>query len=619
MALAIHLLGKPRIERDGVVAIRPQGRKPWALLAYLLCSRGPVPRERLGALLFSDADDPLGALRWNLKELRRLLGDPRALRGDPLDLSLPLGSFVDVRAVEWGTWMEALDVPGLGGDLLEGMDFPRSAAFEAWLLNERRRLAALTQAVLREAALARLAAGQTEAAIEAAASLVVLDPLTEEHQALLIRSYAASGDAGAASRQLAACVELFRGELGIEPGSGVYSAVHASPASAASRPASDAAAAQTQLEAGQAALGAGMLEPGLECLRRAVSASQQSREDHVRAQALFALGSALAHAGWLRHQEAAVALHEVIALGERVGEPTTSAAAYRELAWIELMAARYDRAQQLLSRAASLAGPDPVERAAVLLIQGMCLTDVGRYRESIDLLIDSIELAEDGGDGKRLVYSLTWLGRARLLRGELGAARQALERALTLGRSERWIWVTPLPEAFLGEVEIREGNLEAAGRALEHSFAMACQVGDPCFESLSARSIGLLEAARGDAEAAVARLKEARMRLLTTPDYTWSMAYALDALCSVAVRHGAEGASLWIHDLESLGARTGMREFVARAYLHQARLGDDSAIEAAKLMAAEIDNPALHELLTPPTHRPRARHAIPLVGHGRLG
>ena len=229
----------------------------------------------------------------------------------------------------------------------------------------------------------------------------------------------------------------------------------------------------------------------------------------------------------------------------------------------------------------------------------------GKIRESIDLLEDAVALAAEGGDGKRLVYALSWLGRVQLLRGELGMARRTLERAATLARSASWIWATALPESLLGEVEIREGNLGAAGPALEHAFAMACQVGDPCFESLSMRGLGLLEAARSDVEAAVALLKEARMRVVTTPDYTWSMAYALDALCSVTVAHEVEGAADWINDLESLGGRTGMREFVARAYLHRARLGDGGALEAAKLIAAEIHNPALDELLTSPVHRPR--------------
>jgi DNA-binding SARP family transcriptional activator len=609
MSLAIHLLGKPRIELDGVPADSPKGRKSWALLAYMLCSRAPVSRERIGGLLFSDADDPLGSLRWNLAELRRLLANPQILRGDPLQLSLPPGSFVDIRALESGTWMEASEVHDLGRDLLEGLDFPTAPAFEAWLLNERRRVAASAHAVLREAALAQLAVGKAEAAIDFAARLVTLDPLAEEHQALLIRSYAVAGDTVAASRQLGACVELFRRELGVDPGPGVLLAVHASPISSATRPASGAAAARAQLEAGEAAVRAGMLEPGLECLRTAILEAHASGDDQVKVRALLALGSALAHAGSHRRQEAAAALHKVIAIGERVGGRTTSAAAYRELAWLEVMAAHYGRAQQQLSRAASLAESDVEERAAISLVLGMCLTDLGRYGESIDVLEDSVELAAESGGGKQLVYSLSWLGRAWLLRGEFAVARRMLERAMALVQAESWIRVTALPESLLGEVEIHDGRLAAAGQALEHAFAMACRVGDLCFESLAARGLGILDAARGDVDAAVTRLRDARLRLATAPDYTWSMAYVLDALCSVAVGHGVEGALDWVNDLESMGGRTGMREFVAHAYLYRARLGEVGAIESARHLAAEIDNPALDALLRSPVPRSPAAGA----------
>lgn len=41
----------------------------------------------------------------------------------------------------------------------------------------------------------------------------------------------------------------------------------------------------------------------------------------------------------------------------------------------------------------------------------------------------------------------------------------------------------------------------------------------------------------------------------------------------------------------------GMRELAVRANLHRARLGDESALAAARLGAGSIDNPALDALL----------------------
>ena len=40
-----------------------------------------------------------------------------------------------------------------------------------------------------------------------------------------------------------------------------------------------------------------------------------------------------------------------------------------------------------------------------------------------------------------------------------------------------------------------------------------------------------------------------------------------------------------------------MREFLARAYLYRAELGNGEALRAAELVADEVDNPALHRRL----------------------
>ena len=72
--VAIHLLGRPRIEIDGDAGYRFRSRKSWALLTFLLLAERPPTRSRLASLLFAEADDPLRALRWCLAEVRRGLG-----------------------------------------------------------------------------------------------------------------------------------------------------------------------------------------------------------------------------------------------------------------------------------------------------------------------------------------------------------------------------------------------------------------------------------------------------------------------------------------------------------------------------------------------------------------
>src|SRR6185436_2799537 len=102
-ALEIHLLGQPRVTRNGESAPKPRGHKVWGLLAYLLRTDRPPSRAELVSLLFGEADDPFAALRWNLSALRHLLGDA-AVEGDPLRLSLAPGTFVDVETLIRGAW-----------------------------------------------------------------------------------------------------------------------------------------------------------------------------------------------------------------------------------------------------------------------------------------------------------------------------------------------------------------------------------------------------------------------------------------------------------------------------------------------------------------------------------
>ena len=83
----IRLLGPPKIESPGVTPAQPKGRKAWAVLAYLALQPDGISRSRTATLLFPDAADPLGALRWNLSELRRTL-DGVSISGDPLRLTL---------------------------------------------------------------------------------------------------------------------------------------------------------------------------------------------------------------------------------------------------------------------------------------------------------------------------------------------------------------------------------------------------------------------------------------------------------------------------------------------------------------------------------------------------
>jgi DNA-binding SARP family transcriptional activator len=601
--LGIYLLGKPRVERDGEAVSDPRGYKAWGLLAYLLRTDRPPSRDELVSLLFSEADDPFAALRWNLSALRRLLGDAR-LEGDPLRLSLPRGAFVDVETLICGSWIDALRLPGIERELLEGMTFSSSPAFDIWLLTERRHLGATAEAVLREAALAWLGAGDARAAADLAARLVQLNPFDENFQTLLVRSLAAAGDGLAAARQVMRCTELFRRELGVEPSPALAAAAQTVVASPTAAPLGGRAAARAQLEAGEAAIRAGAVDAGLQCLRRAVVDARGAGDRALHAGALVALGSALVHAARGRDEEAAASLHEALAIAARPELASSAAAASRELGYVEFLRGRYERAHRWLVRAADLAGEDGAERGRIACILGAVLTDTAHYGRAIEELSEALRLSSDAGDGTQVAFTLAMLGRAHLVRDELDAAGAAFDESLAGARRENWTAFTPWPEALRGDVDLASGATDAAVERYEHAFALACQLGDPCWEGIAARGLGLAAAARDDIDKALEWLAEARTRCVRLPDaWLWIEAYTLDALCSLTVEHGLAAAPAWIEELAALAARTGMRQFAASAHLYRARLGDDPALTAARLLAAEIDNPALSAMLRDPVQR----------------
>jgi DNA-binding SARP family transcriptional activator len=595
--LTIHLLGTPRVQRGGVDIEAPAGRKHWGLLTYLVRTEVPSSRERLSGLLFPEADDPLGALRSALSALRRQLGPRAEVGGNPVRLSLGPASFVDVEILRKGSWLEATALPGLGHELLDGMPFRSSPGFEMWLENERRHVAGTTASVFHEAALALLARGDAASAADHASELVRLNPYDENSHVLLVRCLRSAGDHEGAARQVAACEELFNRELGVEPSPALLAAASAPLAREGPR-VSGRAALQAQVDAGEAALAAGAVTAGLDRLRGAVAAARTAAEPDLLAKALIGLGSALVHSARGSDEEGAAALHEGSVVAESLGEDALAATGWREAGWVQLLRARYDRAEASLAQAAELGRGNDDELAWIDAMLGAIRSDVGDYPAAAELLRSAIERSSRTRSTQAGDYARSMLGRLYLLRDELEQAEQALDEALEYTQMHGWTAFLSWPEALRAEVDLRLGNVDLAEGRFEHAFALGCEVGDPCWESIAARGLGLVAVHRGDLPRALELLADAPRLCRRLPDtYLWIEAYGRAALCAVALDHGAEARGLWIGELEKITAQRGMRELLVHAMVYRARLGEPGALDAARALAAEIDNPALEELL----------------------
>jgi tetratricopeptide (TPR) repeat protein len=227
------------------------------------------------------------------------------------------------------------------------------------------------------------------------------------------------------------------------------------------------------------------------------------------------------------------------------------------------------------------------------------LSDRAHYEAAIGLLWESVAAAQRCGDVRQAAWSLAIVGRALMLRGELPEAVAVLDDSLARVDEDGWVAFQPFPEALRAEVALRQGDPDRAIALLDHAFALGCRIGDPCWEALAARARGLVHEAAGERAPALAWLRDAAVRAVRVADpYVWMHAYCLEALATVAIADAAPDASECVAQLERLAARGDMRELVVRAALHRARLGDPSGVEAARLLAEAIDNPALHAELT---------------------
>jgi DNA-binding SARP family transcriptional activator len=594
--LSIRLLGRPGIEGPDGTAYRLRSRKSWALLAYLLLSEVAPTRSQLVGLLFSEADDPLRALRWSLAEIRRGLGGAATLGGDPVVLGLPEGAVVDVIVLTRSAWADAVEVAGLDAELLDGVA-PRGApAFESWLLSERRRLAAAAESVLHEAAVGLMARGAYERARGFAVRAAAMSPLDENHQALLIRLYRLAGADAAAEEQYAAWARLLDTELGVAPGRAVEAAMHERPRERSGVP-SDASI-EAAIESGTAAIGAGAIEPGIASLRSAVRLSDAGRTPRLRARSREVLAEALIHSLRGLDEEGVAHLHEADRLALEDGDPVGSAQARAELGYVDFLRARYDRAELWLTESLALAAGQPAVQAKASTYLGSVHSDRGSYPQALAFLHDARELSREAGNARREAYTLAMLGRLDLIRGEVDHADELLTEAVDIAQREHWLSFLPWPQALQGEVQLARRDPSRAGETLEQAFARACQLGDPCWEGMAERGLALVAEAAGDTELAFTTLLDARARAIRLADpYVWLEAHILDALCELGRRHAHPETRAWVEKMSDLTSRTGMRELTVRAMLHSAALGNAGDASAAALLAADIDNPVLQGLV----------------------
>ncbi|MDQ1057432.1 DNA-binding SARP family transcriptional activator/predicted negative regulator of RcsB-dependent stress response [Arthrobacter globiformis] len=575
--------------RKSCTAPWPQGLGRAGLPCAAGCGYRTV-QDRLAAV--PDAADPLGALRWNLSELRRTLDGVR-MAGDPLRLEMQPAWRCDAVEAVASPGSSGLDPRRLDGQLLEGLSFADCPMFDSWVADQRYRLDNCVLSLLYEAALAALAADEPAEAVELATLALHRDTFHADCNAVLVKALVALGEHQRARDHVAKCADLYRQELGLPLPAEIRRALSTAAPAEPGVPATSATV-RSYLDAGGASLLAGAVDRGLDQLRLAVVLAQRSTDRHLIAESLVTLSGALIHQAGGRGAEVADFLHRALSAEGPDGASRTSAAAYRELGYLSVQRGVPDRAAGWLGRAMLAAEGFPDEQARILGIQGMLASDTAHYEDAVVALTASGRLAKAAKNRRQQAFSRALLGRVQLLQGDAEAAATSLDRALEWVAAEHWTAFEPFVSGLRGETYLAAGRLEEAAELIDRSWVLADLAGDHCYMALAAGAEARLFLAHGDLAAAQHWVERG---LEPKPWYLWYSARLLDVAVEVAIAAGSPRASEFVGKLDELASRSGMREFVVRARSHRALLGDEAAAQTVPWLANEIDSRALKAFL----------------------
>lgn len=212
----VRLVGGPLVSVDGRPALVPEGCK--RLLALVALHRRRVQRGVASRLLWPDV--PTARAAGNLRSaIWRLRGaGVDVLGADPTWLVLDTDVRVDVEEVLAGPGEDrsADACEGLLPDALAALDL-LPGWYEEWVQTERDRLREQLLGQIETMATTLIRAGRSADAIEAALTMVALDPLRESAQTVLIGAHLGEGNVGEARRAFRGYARLLAEELGTVP------------------------------------------------------------------------------------------------------------------------------------------------------------------------------------------------------------------------------------------------------------------------------------------------------------------------------------------------------------------------------------------------------------------
>lgn len=165
---------------------------------------------------------------------------------------------------------------------------------------------------------------------------------------------------------------------------------------------------------------------------------------------------------------------------------------------------------------------------------------------------------------------------------------------MTLCDGERWNAFLPWPQALRAHCLGAAGQWDEARDDAEQAFALASQLGDPCWEGMAGRVLALAALHAGDPGRAGEWIADAWRRCNRVPDrYVWVSGFVALGQLEIATSQQPELVMPLARRLYQDAVRTDLPEFIAWALIYQAEAGDPASLPLAQTIAGQVSNPAL--------------------------
>jgi predicted ATPase/class 3 adenylate cyclase len=259
------------------------------------------------------------------------------------------------------------------------------------------------------------------------------------------------------------------------------------------------------------------------------------------------------------------------------------------------------------------------ERTRALFALGQICNSMGRYREALAHLEESLAIGREIGDRRRVAATLQPLGVVLTAQGDFAGARKCFDEAILLAQEigdKREIAAALNNRAQLHRVE---GDLDAAQPLYEQDLDMVRELGDQEGIAIALLNLAMIEIGRGAVDRARGMLLETLAIVLATRSKSASQSTFEVAAGLAAAGAAWEVAARLYGAAESLAAHTGYQRdpadeaFLApliqraRAMLPGGRF--DAAEQAGRALSLDLALAEARTWLSEGAHEARASSA----------